>query len=85
MQYYGTKCVVCGFDFEKTYSELGKGFIHVHHLKEISSIDKEYELDPIKDLRPLCPNCTQWFIAERTLYHQNNYKKLSKNGNNNIY
>ena len=25
-------CAVCTFDFEKTYGEIGKGFIHVHHL-----------------------------------------------------
>jgi 5-methylcytosine-specific restriction protein A len=36
---------------------LGQGFIHVHHLKELASIAKEYEVDPIKDLRPVCPNC----------------------------
>ncbi len=54
---YGTKCSVCGFDFEEIYGELGKGFIHVHHLSKIANIKKEYELDPIKDLRPVCPNC----------------------------
>ncbi len=54
---YGTKCFVCGFDFEKTYGEIGKNFIHVHHLKQVASIKKEYEINPIKDLRPVCPNC----------------------------
>lgn len=53
---YGTKCSVCGFDFEKQYGALGKGFIHVHHLVPISSIKgmKEITCD---DLRPVCPNC----------------------------
>lgn len=55
--HHGTTCSVCGFDFGKTYGEIGEGFIHVHHLKEISSIGKEYEIDPIEDLRPVCPNC----------------------------
>ena len=54
---YGTKCFVCGFDFEKFYGEIGKDFIHVHHLKQVASIKKEYEINPKKDLRPLCPNC----------------------------
>jgi 5-methylcytosine-specific restriction protein A len=55
--HYGTVCTVCSFEFGNTYGEIGEGFIHVHHLKEISSIAKEYEVDPIHDLRPVCPNC----------------------------
>lgn len=53
----GSKCAICGFDFEAAYSEVGKGFIHVHHVVPISSIGKEYELDVEKDLLPVCPNC----------------------------
>jgi 5-methylcytosine-specific restriction protein A len=55
--HYGTACTVCGFDFEVTYGELGRDFIHVHHLKEISTLGPRHGIDPIKDLRPLCPNC----------------------------
>jgi len=54
---YGTNCAVCGFDFAATYGETGAGFIHVHHLKNLASIGKSYKVDPIKDLRPVCPNC----------------------------
>lgn len=57
INFYGKICSVCGFDFRKTYGEIGKDFIHVHHLKRISEIGNEYEIDPIKDLRPVCPNC----------------------------
>jgi len=56
--HYGTNCFVCGFDFKKFYGNtLGKGFIHVHHLVDIAHIGKQYKVDPIKDLRPVCPNC----------------------------
>lgn len=55
--HYGSRCVVCGFDFEKTYGQLGKNKIHVHHLVPLSKIQVEYEVDPIRDLRPVCPNC----------------------------
>jgi len=49
-------CVVCGFNFEKIYGELGKDNIHVYHLNPMSSIKKEYEVNPIEYLRPICPN-----------------------------
>ena len=50
-------CSVCNFDFETVYGPLGKGFIHVHHLTPISQVGTSYQIDPIKDLRPVCPNC----------------------------
>ncbi|WP_136678475.1 HTH domain-containing protein [Neptunomonas sp. XY-337] len=58
LEHYGHKCWVCGFDFEQTYGkDIGKGFIHVHHIVELASIGSEYEVNPITDLIPLCPNC----------------------------
>jgi 5-methylcytosine-specific restriction enzyme A len=57
VEYYGASCFVCGFDFSKVYGELGDGFIHVHHLRPLSEIKQEYQVDPINDLRPVCPNC----------------------------
>lgn len=53
----GYHCLVCGRDFESTYGEIGRGFIHVHHLTPISSIGQEYELNVDTDLAPVCPNC----------------------------
>lgn len=55
--HWGTDCAACGMNFSDTYGELGEGFIHVHHLRELSQIGEEYEVDPVKDLRPICPNC----------------------------
>lgn len=55
--HYGAACSVCAFSFEKIYGVLGKGFIHVHHLKAMFLTDGEYKLDPVADLRPVCPNC----------------------------
>jgi len=54
---HGFNCAVCGFSFEARYGLLGKDFIHVHHLKPMALTDGEYELDPVTDLRPVCPNC----------------------------
>ena len=57
IEYYGCKCYICGTDFEEEYGELGKGFIHVHHVIPLNEIGKEYQVDPVKDLIPICPNC----------------------------
>ncbi|NJK62472.1 MAG: hypothetical protein HC921_07095 [Synechococcaceae cyanobacterium SM2_3_1] len=57
IDYYGLNCSVCNFNFGKVYGQLGEGFIHVHHLRPISEIAEEYEVDPVQDLRPVCPNC----------------------------
>ncbi|MDQ0481076.1 DUF3427 domain-containing protein [Guptibacillus hwajinpoensis] len=57
IEYYGVSCIICGFDFKKKYGDIGESFIHIHHLKELSEIREEYEINPIKDLRPVCPNC----------------------------
>lgn len=54
---HGLSCAVCGFNFASVYGEIGENFIHVHHLKPIAQIGTEYTLDPIQDLRPVCPNC----------------------------
>lgn len=57
IEHWKAVCAVCDFDFEERYGELGKGFIHVHHLTPVSKIGSTYEVDPINDLRPVCPNC----------------------------
>ena len=57
IEIYGTRCYVCTMSFEHTYGQFAKDFIHVHHIKFLSDIKEEYEVDPEKDLRPVCPNC----------------------------
>ncbi|MEG0771017.1 MAG: HNH endonuclease, partial [Clostridia bacterium] len=41
----------------KIYGEIGKDFIHVHHLKPLNEIGEEYIVNPVNDLIPVCPNC----------------------------
>ena len=57
IEHMGCVCAVCGFDFEKVYGELGKGFIHIHHKIPVSSIGKAYIINYETDLVPVCPNC----------------------------
>ena len=57
IKYHGCKCMACGFDFEKVYGKIGKGFIEVHHIMPLYSKDEEVAIDPKTDLICLCPNC----------------------------
>jgi predicted HNH restriction endonuclease len=57
LAYYGVSCFVCSFNFADTYGEIGRDFIHVHHLRPLADIGEAYEVDPVADLRPVCPNC----------------------------
>lgn len=65
IQVFGTRCVVCGFDFAETYGRIGIGFIHVHHLRPLSSAKGKHEVDVRRDLRPVCPNCHEMIHRKR--------------------
>ncbi len=54
---HGTKCMICGFDFEQVYGLHGKGYIEVHHICPLSEQDGEVEIDPTNDLICVCANC----------------------------
>ena len=68
----GIKCAVCGFDFESTYGELGKGFIHIHHVNPISNM--KLMLSTIYSLSVLI--VTQCYIEKRGQHYQ--LKNLNK-------
>ncbi|MFL5329216.1 MAG: HNH endonuclease [Gemmataceae bacterium] len=55
--HHGATCSVCGFDFSAVYGPLAQGYIHVHHLKALSDCQGNYDVNPVSDLRPICPNC----------------------------
>lgn len=57
IQHHGLDCAACGFNFTRAYGPLGENFIHVHHIIPIGSVGDEYEVDPVNDLLPVCPNC----------------------------
>lgn len=81
--HWGLDCVVCGFNFEAVYGDIGRGYIHVHHLRPLASIGAEYELNPVEDLRPVCANChamlhqrrpEPWTVEEvKTIINENRH------------
>lgn len=57
LAHHGYHCSACGTSFEDVYGDIGREYIHVHHVRPLSEIGKEYVLNPIEDLIPVCPNC----------------------------
>lgn len=55
LRIHGYTCMACGMNFEEVYGEIGKGFIHVHHIKPVSV--EERSVNPRTDMVVLCPNC----------------------------
>jgi len=57
LRHYGFDCSVCELNLEDVYGLLARNFIHVHHIVPLASIGQNYQIDPIQDLCPVCPNC----------------------------
>ena len=75
----GCYCNICGFDFEKTYGEMGKDYIEVHHITPIGRLStaEGYEgTDPQNDLIPLCSNCHSMIHRRKEPYQPNEVKAM---------
>ena len=68
LNHYGTTCTVCSMSFGNRYGALAEGIIHVHHLNPFHGTDEQREVDPVKDLRPVCPNCHAVLHRQRPPY-----------------
>ena len=79
LNYYGYSCSVCNFNFEKFYGNLGYKFIHVHHLIKVATIKQEYQVNPVQDLRPVCPNCHSMLHKQNPPLTIDELKEILKN------
>ena len=79
---HGTACLVCGFDFGKTYGEFGEGFCHIHHLNPLGEVRSHHKVNPKTDLIPVCPNCHAMLHRKNPAIKPEELKKLmnKKNG-----
>lgn len=78
IRHFGINCFFCGFNFESVYGYLGNDYIHVHHLIPLSSIKRNYQVDPKKDLRPICPNCHAMIHKKNPPFTEKEFKALLK-------
>lgn len=78
VEHYGARCVACGFDFSVVYGDWAAGYIHVHHLVPLAAIGHEYVINPIKDMRPVCPNCHAVIHMRQPPYSIEEVQKMKK-------
>lgn len=76
LDHYGYTCVICDFNFENIYGTVGKDFIHVHHLTGIAGVGESHKTDPIRDLRPVCPNCHAMIHRRKEAYSIDEVKQF---------
>jgi len=78
IEHFGLNCQVCDFNFQEKFGELGENFIHVHHIIDISTIGKEYSVNPKTDLIPVCPNCHAMLHKQKPAYSISELKNIIK-------
>ena len=83
--HYGSKCTICGVVLADVYGELAQGFVHIHHLKPMAKVTAKYQIDPIKDLRPVCPNCHAIIHLSKTPYSIEEVKTFLAKGKSTSY
>ena len=81
LEKHGYSCKCCGFNFEVVYGELGKNFIHVHHVTPLSQIKMTYILNPETDLIPVCANCHAMIHRKVPPYTIDEIQKLMRQKN----
>jgi len=57
-------CQACGFDFEKVYGGLGRGFIEAHHTIPVSELSSGAKTKA-SDIALICPNCHRMVHRKR--------------------
>ncbi len=74
----GSVCIVCTFDFGKTYGPIAAGYIHVHHIEPLANPNVQHDTNPKIDLSPVCPNCHAVIHLRRPPYSPDEVRELLK-------
>lgn len=69
----GSVCQICGFDFHKTYGDIGRNYIEAHHTKPVSEM-KEGDVTRIEDLAMVCANCHRMLHRKKPLLKPHDLK-----------
>jgi len=79
LDHHGYSCKMCGKELGKIYGRTAEYVIEVHHIVPLSQIGKQYIVDPIKDLIPICPDCHTITHMKTPCYTIEEIKELLKN------
>lgn len=71
-------CEICGFNFKKTYGELGEEFIEAHHVKPVSQMNDD-ECTKISDIIMVCSNCHSMLHRKKPWASKEDIKLLLQN------
>jgi 5-methylcytosine-specific restriction enzyme A len=74
--HHGFACAVCGLVLVERYGEAARGLIHVHHVRPLSAVSRRYKVDPINDLRPVCPTCHAVIHANQPEYSIDEVRRM---------
>ena len=75
---YRAQCSVCEMSFGSVYGKVAEGFIHVHHLHPLAEVKEAHHVDPVKDLRPVCPNCHAVLHLRNPVYSIEELRELMR-------
>jgi len=81
LRHHGLVCCVCRKTLSEVYGEAAERIIHVHHVVPMASIGAGYEVDPVSDLRPVCPNCHAVIHSRNPCYEIDEVKRMLKTTN----
>ena len=78
---HGYNCMVCDFNFEESFGDTGRNYIHVHHATPVSKIGPDYDINPTTELIPVCPNCHSMLHKKDPPYTVDELKSIRINDN----
>lgn len=78
LDHHGYACKVCGKQMDLIYGIVAKYIMEVHHIIPLSEIGKRYEIDPIKDLAPVCPDCHTIIHLKTPCYTMEEVQAMTK-------
>jgi len=81
IEFHGTSCKICGLNFQEKYPGVSDGYIHVHHIEQLSELVKPRLFDPRVDLIPVCPNCHAMLHSRKPPLKPEELRTIIKNAN----
>ena len=76
ISHHGVACAICSTVLASVYGEAAEGLIHVHHLVPLSTTRSSHSVDPVRDMRPVCPNCHAVIHRRRKPYSMADVQRM---------